>query len=92
MKHIPVRTCIVCRESKDKSDLLRIVRKPDGDIVVDETGRTPGRGAYVCKAGDCMRTAIVKHIFNRAYKQQIPQSVYDVLGETCGVTGNNERK
>ena len=79
MKHIPQRSCIVCRESKDKSELTRVVRRPDGAVVIDGTGREAGRGAYVCKHGDCMATAVKKHLFNRAFSQQLPQSVYDDL-------------
>lgn len=81
MKHIPQRSCIVCRESKDKSELLRVVRRPDGSVVIDSTGREPGRGAYVCRSGDCMQTAIKKRALNRAFKQQLDQSVYDSLAE-----------
>ena len=79
MKHIPMRSCIVCRESKDKSELLRVVRRADGSVVIDKTGREAGRGAYVCRSGDCMQTAIKKRALNRAFKQQLDQSVYDKL-------------
>lgn len=79
MKHIPLRSCIVCRECKDKFGLLRVVKRPDGGIAVDRTGRDAGRGAYVCKSGECIRTAAKKRLFNRAFKQEISQSVYDAL-------------
>lgn len=79
MKHIPIRSCIVCRESKDKSELLRVVKRPDGTVVIDSTGKESGRGAYVCKTGDCMATAIKKRVFNRAFKQQLDNSIYDNL-------------
>ena len=49
MKHIPLRSCIVCRRQKDKSELLRIVRQPDGAVVIDATGKPAGRGATACK-------------------------------------------
>lgn len=79
MKHIPMRSCIVCRESKDKSELLRVVKRPDGSVVIDRSGKEPGRGAYVCRNGDCMATAIKKRVFNRAFSRQLDQSVYDSL-------------
>ena len=79
MKHVPVRSCIVCRRQRDKAELLRIVRKPDGEIVFDVMGREPGRGAYICADGDCMATALKKRALNRAYKTQIDVSVYDKL-------------
>lgn len=79
MKHIPMRSCIVCKESKDRSELLRVVRRPDGTVAIDRTGREPGRGAYVCRNGDCMAVAVKKRAFNRAFKEPLPQSVYDSL-------------
>ncbi|MDA0676551.1 MAG: YlxR family protein [Chloroflexi bacterium] len=47
-RHVPLRTCVVCKEKKPKRDLLRIVRTPDGEVVLDSTGRANGRGSYVC--------------------------------------------
>ncbi len=76
MKHIPLRSCIVCRRQKDKSELLRIVRQPDGAVVIDATGKAAGRGAYVCKSGDCMQTAVKKRALNRAYKRPLSDEVY----------------
>lgn len=79
MKHVPIRSCIVCRQQRDKAELLRIVRKPDGEIVLDGTGRESGRGAYVCRSGECMYNAIKKRALNRVYKQQLDNSVYERL-------------
>jgi predicted RNA-binding protein YlxR (DUF448 family) len=53
----PERTCIGCRTAGAKSTLVRLVRGPDGVIRVDETGRAPGRGAYVHAAVECVRRA-----------------------------------
>jgi predicted RNA-binding protein YlxR (DUF448 family) len=47
-RHVPLRTCVVCKEKKPKRELLRIVRTPEGEVVVDSTGRANGRGGYVC--------------------------------------------
>lgn len=79
MKHIPMRSCIVCRRQKDKSELLRVVRKSDGSVEIDPTGKAAGRGAYVCKSGDCMHTAVQKRALDRAYKQQLSGEVYEEL-------------
>ncbi|MDE6402108.1 MAG: YlxR family protein [Clostridiales bacterium] len=79
MKHIPLRSCIVCRQQKEKSDLLRVVRAPDGTVVIDLTGKASGRGAYVCKSGDCMHIAVKKRALNRAYKQPLSDEVYEEL-------------
>lgn len=52
-KHVPQRTCIACRLKHDKRQLTRIVRTPDGSVVVDPTGKLNGRGAYVCQQLTC---------------------------------------
>ncbi len=52
-KHNPKRTCIVCREIKDKRELIRVVRTSEGKIIVDPTGKANGRGAYLCQQVDC---------------------------------------
>jgi len=53
MKKIPQRMCVVCREMKPKKELIRVVLNESGEIVLDETGRANGRGAYVCN-GECI--------------------------------------
>ena len=47
-RHVPMRTCVVCREKKPKHELLRIVRTPEGEVLVDASGKLNGRGGYVC--------------------------------------------
>lgn len=51
--HIPTRTCAVCRTSRPKREMTRIVRTVDGTVIVDPTGRQPGRGTYVCSQPGC---------------------------------------
>lgn len=57
-KHVPLRTCISCRESKPKRELLRVVRTPDGHVSIDATGKKSGRGAYLCARLSCWEQAI----------------------------------
>ena len=57
MKNIPQRTCSVCRTQKNKSDLLRIVKNKEDIIKVDEIGKEPGRGAYICYDVNCLEKA-----------------------------------
>ena len=57
MKNIPQRTCIVCRKQKNKNELLRIVKNKENIIKVDENGREPGRGAYICYDIECLEKA-----------------------------------
>lgn len=90
MKHIPMRTCIVCRRQADKSEFLRIVRKPDGEIVIDSNGRMSGRGAYICKNGSCMTDALKKRALNRVYKEQIDVKVYEALASAYNEIGNGQ--
>ena len=59
-RHVPLRTCISCRETKPKRELLRVVRTPDGHVVIDATGKKSGRGAYICARLSCWETAVKK--------------------------------
>lgn len=59
-KHLPLRTCISCRDTKPKRELLRVVRTPDGHVVVDATGKKSGRGAYLCAKMTCWENAMKK--------------------------------
>jgi len=59
-KHIPLRTCVSCHETKPKRELLRIVRTPDNHVMIDATGKKSGRGAYLCACLPCWENAIKK--------------------------------
>ena len=52
------RMCHVCKTMRERGDLLRIVRTPEGEIKVDESGRAPGRGCYICKSPECIRKGV----------------------------------
>jgi predicted RNA-binding protein YlxR (DUF448 family) len=58
VKHIPMRTCIACRESKPKRELLRVVRTPDEHVLLDASGKKAGRGAYLCAKLSCWEHAL----------------------------------
>jgi len=58
IKHIPMRSCIACRENKPKRELLRVVRTPDGHVQLDATGKKAGRGAYLCAKLSCWEIAL----------------------------------
>jgi uncharacterized protein len=60
-KHIPQRTCIACGTTKPKRELLRIVRTPQGAVVLDAGGKKSGRGAYLCARRSCWESALKKH-------------------------------
>jgi predicted RNA-binding protein YlxR (DUF448 family) len=59
-KHIPLRTCVACKATKPKRELLRVVRTPDGHVMLDATGKKSGRGAYICARLSCWETALNK--------------------------------
>lgn len=76
-----IRMCVVCRGQSDKKTLLRIVKNKDGQIFVDKTGKANGRGAYVCKTKECFEILCKKRALNRAFKCEVPQTVYQMIGE-----------
>jgi hypothetical protein len=76
-----IRMCIVCRAQSDKKTLLRIVKNKDGEIFVDKTGKANGRGAYVCKEKECYQKLCKQKALNRAFKCDVPQEVYQKIGE-----------
>ncbi len=79
-----IRMCIVCRGQSDKKTLLRIVKNKEGQIFVDKTGKANGRGAYVCKNKECFQKLCKTHALNRAFKMEVPATVYQMIGEEIG--------
>ena len=79
VRKIPMRTCVVTKESLPKKELLRIVRTPEGDIEVDETGKANGRGAYIKKDLDVLAQAKKSKILERKLECEIEDSVYDEI-------------
>ncbi len=72
-KHIPLRTCVACRETKSKRELLRVVRTPDGHVVLDATGKKSGRGAYLCARLSCWENAIKKKRLEQEFEMTISE-------------------
>ena len=79
VKKIPQRKCIGCAERRDKGDLMRIVRTPDGEIRFDTTGRAAGRGAYLCKSKKCLARARKTRRLEQNLGVEIPDAVYAAL-------------
>jgi predicted RNA-binding protein YlxR (DUF448 family) len=67
-KHVPQRTCVICRSERGKRELVRIVRTPAGAVQVDPTGKVAGRGAYLCKAQPCWNAPGFAQRLNAALK------------------------
>ena len=79
MKSIPQRTCSVCRMQKDKEQLLRIVKNKDNIINVDEKGKLPGRGAYICYDINCLEKAQKSKKLEKALEIKIEDNIYDQM-------------
>jgi uncharacterized protein len=71
-RRFPQRTCVACRTERQKRDLVRVVRTPAGDVVLDESGRINGRGAYLCGDGSCWAAALKKSSLERALGVPLP--------------------
>ena len=80
-RKIPQRQCLGCREMKNKKDLIRVVRSPEGEISLDFKGKKPGRGAYVCPDAACLAKAKKSRALERAFSAAIPPEVYDLLDQ-----------
>jgi len=73
-RHVPQRTCFVCREKRDKRQLTRLVRTPEGSVLVDPTGKQNGRGAYLCDQIACWDKVLAN---SRLLSQALKTSVSD---------------
>lgn len=86
-KKRPIRTCVACRSSDEKNDLIRVVKSSTGEILVDPTGKKPGRGAYICRKTECIEAAAKKKGFERALRTTVPPTLIEDLK---GVVQGNE--
>lgn len=75
MKKQPLRQCTGCGEMKPKTELIRVVRSPEGTISLDRSGKLNGRGAYICNNVECYKKAVKARRFERAFSMQIPETV-----------------
>ena len=79
MKNIPQRTCVVCRTQKNKSELLRIVKNKENNIKVDDNGKEPGRGAYICYDMECLEKAKKTKKLEKALEIKIQDETYEQI-------------
>lgn len=78
-KKIPQRMCVGCQEMKPKKELLRVVRTPLDEVVLDNTGKKAGRGAYICPNEQCFTKAYKEKRLERALKHEITADIYEQL-------------
>ncbi|WP_044913700.1 RNase P modulator RnpM [Butyrivibrio sp. WCE2006] len=86
-KKKPMRRCVGCGESREKSMLIRVIRDTDGEIHLDSTGRANGRGAYVCRDIKCLEKAIKKKGLERSLKVSVPEDTLEQLKKELDVNG-----
>jgi predicted RNA-binding protein YlxR (DUF448 family) len=81
-RHVPQRTCIVCRKKKDKRRLIRIVRDSETGVFVDLTGKHKGRGAYLCQEHACWDKALNSEVLDQALRIEISVAEKEKLVES----------
>ena len=79
IRKIPMRQCTGCGEMKSKKDLIRVIKTPEDDIIIDDTGKKNGRGAYICNSLECFQKAVQRKALERSLKVTIPKEIYDEL-------------
>ncbi|NLO35717.1 MAG: YlxR family protein [Clostridiaceae bacterium] len=78
-RKVPQRMCVTCRTMKSKRELIRIVLSQDGSVMLDATGKKPGRGAYVCRSRTCIAQAVRAHRLDKGLKTAVGADVIDQL-------------
>ena len=78
-RKIPMRMCVVTREKLPKGELVRVVRTSEGNVIIDESGKANGRGAYLKKDRDVFLKAQKNKILNRVLEVEVPDKVFEDL-------------
>ena len=83
-KKIPTRKCVGCGEMKEKKELIRIIKTPEDEILLDATGKANGRGAYICNSAECFKKAVRNKGLERSLKSSIPADVLERIEKELG--------
>ncbi|SEF49769.1 hypothetical protein SAMN04487934_101352 [Eubacterium ruminantium] len=86
-KKKPIRKCVGCNTSKLKSEMYRIIRTGEGEILLDKTGRMNGRGAYICKDKKCIEKAAKSNSLSKAFGIPVSAEIYEGLMEGFSENG-----
>lgn len=78
-KKQPQRMCVACREMKNKCDLIRIVRTPEGELFIDDSGKKSGRGVYICANNECFLKARKSKSIERALSKSLSEELWQAL-------------
>ena len=79
IKHVPERKCAGCQGRFPKNSLVRILRTPEGEVVLDLTGKKSGRGAYICKSAGCLAKARKTGFIERSLKCSVSSEIYEKI-------------
>ncbi|MDO4582133.1 MAG: YlxR family protein [Bacillota bacterium] len=74
-----LRMCVACRQLKERRQLIRLVRTPSGQVLIDDSGKQAGRGAYICRDGECLRKARKAKSLPRALKCAVDEVLLDEI-------------
>lgn len=88
IKRVPLRKCVVTNEQHPKMEMFRVVRTPEGTVVVDLIGKVRGHGAYVCKKKSAILTSQKKKILNRHLEIEVPDEIYNEMISLLEKEGN----
>lgn len=83
-KKIPLRKCLATNQQFPKKEMIRVVRTPEGNVIVDEKGKANGRGAYISKSLAAVDIAQKKKIFDRQLEVVVPVEIYEQLRQIIG--------
>jgi predicted RNA-binding protein YlxR (DUF448 family) len=83
-RKIPIRKCLATNESFSKQDLFRIVRTPEGEVLIDDNGKANGRGAYISKSREAIIKAKQKAVLDRHLEVKVPDDIYEKLMNKLG--------
>lgn len=86
-RKVPMRICIGCQQKMTKKELIRVVRTPEGEIVLDSTGKKSGRGAYLCAKRDCLKKAIKGKRLEKNLQMSVGE---DVLNDLAVLLDNDK--
>ena len=75
--HVPIRTCISCKATRNKKELIRLILNTQGRVIIDEKGRGQGRGAYVCHNKSCLSALEKRGLLSRAFRKNVVMAKND---------------
>lgn len=80
-RHIPLRTCVACRQTGSKREFVRLVRTPAAGVQVDTSGKLAGRGAYLCRNKICWEQVLRSQRLSQALKTTLTAEEIAALRE-----------